>query len=266
MRRIISTVLLVAVVGVCCLAIASANAMTLEQMAAEAKHIWCGIITDVEFKEHEQEGFLSWRNRQYKLTVNVTDVAKTRGLPEKEPLYHNHELSEKVMRHHEEQLPPHEGEGKVDHPEHVDDPLHDDETIAVGEEIHVHFWRAISRPPGYKMPDAPGVHGMRSDVVIDETGKKFCFFGEYLHRDHIRRSMYRHTHPGKVRRRKHTMSKSKSKSGAEGDATTADAVDDFVFVKAYVAYIPDGITDDVDAALAAASGVTAGSQPDKTDL
>lgn len=215
--------------------------MSFEQMASEAKHVYAGVITDVDVKEHDQDGFLMWRNKHYRLTVNVTDVAKTRGKPEKGKNYHNHELSERAMRTHHESLPPHDknAEGYEEHAEHVFDELHDDETINVGDEVHVHFWRAVSRPPGYRMPDGPGVYGMRNDLVFDE-GKKYAFFSEYLHRDHVRRSMYRHTHPGLVKRRRH------------------GAGEDFKFVNAYVAFIPDGVTDDIEGALAAAATVGGG--------
>jgi hypothetical protein len=242
------------------LAVVVDAAMTFEQMFKDATHAFAGTVVEVDAKDHDQEGFVQWTNRHHRLTVNVTSVGKTRGLPEKERNHHRREETERELRHAAEGLPPHEGPDAVEHPDHVQDPLHDDERIAVGDLVHVHFWRAVARPPGYKFPDAPGITGLRHDLELT-VGADYAFFGEYLNRDRVRRFMYHHTHPGAVRRRKHvtSASASRSQSAAAGEdgatpqaqpqAAAAAAVEPFDFVKAYIAFVPDGITADVPGAI-----------------
>ena len=269
MRRLSPVVLLLSVVSILLVFLSSSSSNTgvvdaavlsLGQMWREATHVWTGVITEVDEKIHDQEGFIDWRNNHYRLTVNVTAVGKSRGLLEKQAHHHKHAQTEAKLRHNAEGLPPHEGEGAVEHPDHVDDDLHDDETINVGDLIHVHFWKAVSRPPGYKLPDSPGIRGMSTDVDL-AVGKEFAYFGEYLQRDQVRRYMYHHTHPGKIRRRKHTSSsasKSKSQSQVEGGAdqqqqqnTNEPEEGEFTYIKSYIAFVPDGITPDLEGALAA---------------
>ena len=249
--------------------------LTLGQMYREATHVWSGIITEVDEKIHDQEGFIEWKNNHYRLTVNVTAVSKTRGRQEKKAHHHKHAITEAKLRHKAEGLPPTEGEGAVEHPDHVDDDLHDDETINVGDLVHVHFWKAISRPPGYKLPDSPGIRGMSNNVELT-VGQELAFFGEYLERDQVRRYMYHHTHPGKIRRRKHTATASASKSQSQvegGSASSSSSQDEeeFTFVNSYIAFVPDGIQTDIEASFAAKDdalsiGGGSESQSKKADL
>jgi hypothetical protein len=193
----------------------------------------------VDSKDHEEPGISGWVSRHFRVAVNVTDVAKTRehgpATPEER---RDHLETERTWRHSEENLPPHEGDDSVEHPEHVEDHLHDDESMGAGDIVHVHYWRTLRRPPGYKPPaTAHGAHGMREDVDV-RAGQQIAFFAQYLHRDHNRRYMYRHTYPGAVRRRRHVVDS-----------------EDFEYVNAYVALSPDGVSHDVVGALAAGAEV-----------
>lgn len=152
MPRLCWTAALFVAVTVVCSCSADLKPLTMAEKLKFAKHVFVGTVTALEHKDISRAPtFPDWITRHYKATVTVDKILQTTK--------HSH--------------------ANPSHPA--------DETLTVGQTVHVMLWEGIGRPSYFT--------GDRGARMVPRVGEPFSFYTHFLHPNPNLRSMYHESFP-----------------------------------------------------------------------